>query len=98
MNRKGATIPYTSLNGHMFSYLAEAGTLVLRLPPADREAFVRRHSTKLHEAYGIVQKEYVEVPDALFGDDLLARYFCASHTYVAAMKPKATTRRKPSGA
>jgi len=32
VERKGATMPYTSLNGHMFSFLTETGKLALRLP------------------------------------------------------------------
>lgn len=31
IERKGATMPYTSLNGHMFSFLTKEGTLALRL-------------------------------------------------------------------
>ena len=68
VERKGASIPYTSLNGHMTSYLAETGSLVLRLSPADRARFLDEHATTLHTAYGIVQKEFVDVPDALFLD------------------------------
>jgi len=34
IERKGAANPYTSLNGHMFTYLNPAGTLALRLPGA----------------------------------------------------------------
>ena len=32
VERKGATMPYTSLNGHMFSLLTREGWLALRLP------------------------------------------------------------------
>src|ERR1700716_4073786 len=62
VERKGATVPYTSLNGHMFSYLSKEGKLALRLAAAEREAFLKKYKAKLCEAYGIVQKEYVEVP------------------------------------
>ena len=31
VERKGATVPYTSLNGHMFSYINTDGSVVLRL-------------------------------------------------------------------
>ena len=83
VERKGATMPYTSVNGHMFSYLSGPGTLALRLPPVDREAFIERHQTTLHEAYGILQKEYVTVPDALLADTgQLRSYFRASYAYV----------------
>jgi hypothetical protein len=93
VERKGATIPYTSVNGHMFSYLSAPGTLALRLPPAERADFLERYSTTLHEAYGIVQKEYVTVPDGLLADvGQLGPYFVASYAYVAALKPKPTRR------
>src|SRR5580693_8567445 len=65
VERKGATVPYTSLNGHMFSYLAKSGKLALRLPEQEREEFLKKYNATLCEAYGVVQKEYVEVPDAL---------------------------------
>lgn len=93
VQRKGATVPYTSVNGHMFSFLTESGSLALRLRPFDREAFIRRHGTTLHHAHGIVMKEYVTVPDALLaGTEQLGPYFRASYAYVAALKPKRTTR------
>lgn len=91
VQRKGASIPYTSLNGHMFSYLAETGTLVLRLPATERSAFLERYATTLHEAYGIVQKEYVDVPEALFADiGALQPFFALSYAYVAGLRPKST--------
>src|SRR5690349_1590587 len=65
IERKGAANPYTSLNGHMFSYLHPSGSMALRLPDAEREEFLKRYKTKLFEAYGVIQKEYVTVPDGL---------------------------------
>jgi hypothetical protein len=93
LERKGATVPYTSLNGHMFSFLSGSGALALRLPPIDRAAFLERYTTTLHEAYGTVMKEYVTVPDALLADtEQLAPWFAASHAYIATLKPKPTRR------
>jgi len=95
VERKGATVPYTSLNGHMFSYLSKEGKLALRLPPGEREAFLKKYKTKLCEAYGIVQKEYVEVPDSLLASTReLKKYFDSSYEYVGSLKPKPTTRKK----
>ena len=92
---KGASIPYTSLNGHMFSFLTKEGTLALRLPAADRDAFLRRYKTRLCEQHGKVLDEYVEVPGALLErTKQLKKYFDASVAYVGAMKPKSTTRKK----
>src|SRR5437763_11723828 len=81
--RKGATMPYTSVNGHMFSYLSKTGTLALRLPAEARDAFLKKYKATLCTQYGIVQKEYVEVPDALLKKTAeLKVYFEMSFTYV----------------
>ena len=88
-------MPYTSLNGNMFSYLGKTGTLSLRLPAEAREQFIKKYKTKLTEQYGIVQKEYVDVPDALLKKTAeLEPYFAVSHEYVSGLKAKPTTRKK----
>ena len=93
VERKGVTLPYTSLNGHMFSFVAEDGTVVLRLASDDRSTFMARYGTGLYEAHGTVMREYVSVPDALADDTTsLAPWFERSRTYVAGLKPKATKR------
>jgi len=46
IERKGATMPYTSLNGHMFSYLHPSGSLALRLPAEEREKFLKKYKTR----------------------------------------------------
>lgn len=95
VERKGATVPYTSLNGHMFSYLSKQGRLQLRLPDAEREAFLKKYKAKLTEAYGKVQPEYVEVPDALLASTReLKQFFDCSYEYVSSLKPKPTARKK----
>jgi hypothetical protein len=95
VERKGATMPYTSLNGNMFSFLMKSGRVGLRLPEAEREAFIKKYKTKLVEQYGVVQKEYVEVPDALLAKTTeLKKYFDASFEYVSSLKAKPTTKSK----
>src|SRR5690349_24340352 len=72
---KGAKMPYTSMNGNMYSYLGENG-VALRLPSDVREEFLAKYQTTLYHAYGIVQKEYVTVPAQLLANtDELAPYF-----------------------
>jgi hypothetical protein len=92
---KGATVPYTSVNGHMFSYMNKEGKLELRLPAGEREAFLKKYKAKLCEAYGKVQPEYVEVPDSLLSSTReLKKFFDASYAYVESLKPKPTTKEK----
>jgi TfoX/Sxy family transcriptional regulator of competence genes len=95
VERKGATMPYTSLNGHMFSFLTKEGKLALRLPTEERDAFLKRYKTNLCKQNGVVMKEYVEVPDALLKrTQELKEFFDVSYAYVGSLKPKAT-KKKP---
>jgi hypothetical protein len=94
IERKGATMPYTALNGHMFSYLHPSGSLALRLPEEEREKFLTKHKTTLFQAYGVTQKEYVTVPDALLRNTKeLGKYLALSYEYVKAMKPKPSKKK-----
>jgi hypothetical protein len=91
VDRKGATNPYTSLNGHMFTHLDPSGSLAIRLPEDEREKFLKKYKTTLAEAYGVVRKEWVRVPDSLLRNTKeLQKYFELSYGYVAGLKPKAS--------
>lgn len=92
--RKGKTMPYTSVNGNMFSFLTPQGTLALRLPPAARTTFIEAFNTALVEQHGAVMKEYVAVPDSLLADTArLTPYFEQSLEYAASLKPKPSKKR-----
>lgn len=89
IERKGAVHPYTSLNGHMFTYLDQTGTLGIRLPENEVAAFLKKYKTTLFKSYGVVKKDYVTVPDASLGNTKeLKKYLQMSYEYVATLKPK----------
>jgi TfoX/Sxy family transcriptional regulator of competence genes len=95
VERKGDTMPYTSMNGNMFSLLTKEGTLVLRMGEADRATFVKKFQTEPVVQYGTVMKEYVAVPDSLLAKTKeLAKYFKMSVEYAKGLKAKPTTRKK----
>jgi hypothetical protein len=97
IERKGATMPYTSVNGNMFSLLTADGTLALRLPVADREAFLQRYETTPCEQYGAMMQEYVRVPASLLQNTrALAPYLDISYRYACSLKPKPTTKKTPA--
>jgi hypothetical protein len=86
---KGAAIPYTSFNGHMFSYFEKDGTFGLRLPEKAREEFLKKFKTTLFVSYGIVKKEFVLVPDNLLKNlRKIKPYFDISFEYVKSLKAK----------
>ena len=73
----------------------QSGQLALRLSPDQREVFLKKYNAKLCEAYGVVQPEYVEVPASLLSCTReLKKFFDASYSYVASLKPKPTARKK----
>lgn len=89
IERWGDTMPYTSLNGHMYTFLSKTGSLCIRLPKDERENFLKKFNTTLCEAHGAVLKEYVSVPDALLQNtNALKKYLDLSHGYVKTLKPK----------
>jgi hypothetical protein len=94
VERKGSANPYTSLNGHMFTYLNPSGSLALRLPQDEREKFLKKYKTTLFVAYGSVMKEYVTVPDSLLKNTkALAPYFQMSYEYIKTLKPQPTKKK-----
>jgi hypothetical protein len=92
LERKGASLPYTSINGHMSSFVDGTG-VAIRLASTDRAAFIERFGSRLHEAHGAIMKEFVTVPDALLDDPAtLQPWFTKSRDHVASLRPKRTRR------
>ena len=92
---KGATIPNTTHNGHMYSYVAKDNTVALKLPSPEKEQFLSRYNTRLMEQYGIVQKEYVVVPEqVLQNTSELQPWFDLSFRHISGLKPKPNVKTK----
>lgn len=91
--RKGAKNPYTSHNGHMFSYLDPEGTLCLRFGKEDLEGFLTTHKSDRPVSHGAVMKEYAIVPSSLWDTEELANYFGKSFDYINSLKPKPTKKK-----
>lgn len=93
VERKGATMPYTSRNGWMFSFLDSTGRMGLRLPPDQRATFITEYDTEIAKQYGKNMPEFVVVPDDLLdATDDLRPWFDLSHDWIGTLKPKPTKR------
>ena len=69
--------------------------MALRLPQGEREKFLNKYKTTLHEAYGAVMKEYVTVPEALLRETkTLQKYLAVSYDSAKSLKPKATKKKR----
>src|SRR5215472_1213963 len=88
------TIPEIERKGNMFTLLLQSKSLAIRLPKAEREGFLKKHKTRLFEAYGAVMPEYVAVPDSLLKNTKeLQKYLQISYDYAKTLKPKATKKK-----
>ena len=86
---RGVTMPYTSHNGNMFSFLNPKGELSLRLSAEDRVTFMAKFKTQLAVQHNTVLKEYVQVPDSLFAKVTeMKKYMTLSIAYARSLKAK----------
>lgn len=86
---KGAKNPYTSRNGHMFSFLDRDGTMALRLSDELCEAYGRDYSTDPVMQYGSVMRGYVAVEPELFEDvTTLTEWLDRSYDWIGSLDPK----------
>jgi len=93
MVRRGVSMPYTSMNGNMYTILRKDGALGLRLSKEQGIMFMATHDAVIFENYGAKMKEYVEVPDQVLMDtEVMVTYLSMSHAYAKTLKPKPTKR------
>jgi hypothetical protein len=86
---------YTAVNGNMTSMISKHGVVGIRLPQAEREAFMAQYETELFRGDPAwpPAREFVAVPDALVEDtDALRPYLELAHRYALTLKPKTSKR------
>jgi len=95
IERKGKNNPYTSLNGHMFTFLSKEGVMGLRLSKEDKAEFEEKFKTGPFIQYGAVMRGYVTIPDELLENtEELKKYLDLSLAYIKTLKPKPTKKPK----
>ena len=90
---KGAKNPYTSRNGHMFSFLTPEGTMALRLSEELGEQFLAEYESGPVMQYGSVMRGYVSVPPELLAEpEELAPWFVEAWDWIGTLPPKPTKK------
>jgi hypothetical protein len=90
---KGAKNPYTSRNGHMFSFLDVEGTMAIRLSDGLADEFLSKYESGLVIQYGSVMRGYVSVPDDLLSDTgIVGLWFKKAYEWIGTLEPKATKK------
>ncbi len=92
---KGAKNPYTSRNGHMFSFLDVDGAMALRLSDDLGEEFRATYISGPVIQYNSVMRGYVAVPPDLLQRTLeLGTWFDKSYEWIGTLEPKPTKKPK----
>ncbi len=92
---KGATTRYTSLNGHMFSFLSKEGEIGIRLSKEDQVEFEQNYGPSPFIQHNSVMKDYVAIPTSLsMNSELMATYLRKSVQFIQTLKPKPTKKAK----
>jgi len=93
---KGAKNPYTSRNGHMFSFLDAEGTMALRLSAELEAEFRSRYDSGPVVQYGSTMRGYSSVPTELLDDaETLRDWYDRAWDWIGRLQPKPT--KKPAG-
>jgi len=88
-DRKGKSVPYTSANGHMFSFINKDGELGFRFSKETQEEYIKKFKSSEFLSHGSVMKGYVRIPENMFKNvNKLALYLNESYDYVMSLKPK----------
>lgn len=87
--RKGKTVPYTSANGHMFSFINKAGELGIRFSKKVQEQYFEKFNTSIFESHGATMKGYILIPNKMLTDHkALIKLLNESYDYVMTLDPK----------
>jgi hypothetical protein len=90
---KGAKNPYTSRNGHTFSFLDAEGTMAIRLSDDLADAFLARYESGPVTQYGSVMRGFVSVPDELLSDTgEIGSWFKKAYEWIGTLEPKPTKK------
>lgn len=90
---KGAKNPYTSRNGHMFSFLDRSGVMALRLSQEMADEFLSTYESGPVTQYGSVMRGYVSIPDDLLSDTAeLGEWFEKAFDWIGTLDPKPTRK------
>ncbi|WP_424963992.1 hypothetical protein [Ekhidna sp.] len=93
LEQKGKNMPYTSMNGNMYSFVAKEGYVAIRLSEEDKQAFMNEYNAGPAISYGATMRGYVHVPDeVLKRTEELSIYMKKSNEFAKTLKPKPTKK------
>lgn len=93
IERKGKTVPYTSANGYMFSFINKDNELGMRFSKEVQENYIEEFKTSLFKSHNSIMKGYILIKDDMYNNtDLLVKLLNESYDYVMSLKSKNTKK------
>lgn len=98
LTRKGKSMPYTSMNGNMFTFVTKEGDrMAFRLSKQRRTEFLEHYPDSVVVQYDTIMKDYVAVPESFYADEQqIVTLLTESVEHAKTLKPKPTTKKKKS--
>ena len=95
VERKGKSVPYTSMNGNMFSFVSKIGEMAFRVSKDVQKEYLENYGATESIQHGRVMKEYIDVPEKYCEDmDFLNELCAKSIAHAKTLKPKPTKKKK----
>ena len=87
--RKGKTMPYTSSNGHMFSFINKAGEFGIRFGKERQEELMKELNSDYFHSHNAIMKGYVLIPEIVFNNNkTMIDLLNESYEYVESLPSK----------
>lgn len=94
ITRKGKANPYTSHNGHMFSFLDKDGKLGVRLSKENKKLFEEKYNSPPFIQHNSVMNGYVTIPQEVLNDtSKTSKYLKMGLEFVSSLKPKPSKKK-----
>jgi len=87
--RKGKTMPYTSANGHMFSFFNKDNEIGIRFSKEVQKEYMEKYDTTIYKSYNAVMREYILITNEMMEDlNNVVKLLNESFDYVMSLEPK----------
>lgn len=88
-DRKGKSVPYTSANGHMFSFINKDGDLGFRFSKEVQEEYFEKYKTTHFISHNSKMKGYILITEEMLKNtEELLELLKQSYDYVMSLDPK----------
>jgi len=94
VKRKGKRLPYTSMNGNMFSVISKEGHIGLRFSEESVERYIDLYGFTKYVKNDKVMEDYVTISDEFLDNELLVDLFNECVEYAKSLQAKPKTKNK----